>query len=177
MQLINLPHTVTELLEKHEAPSRLKRHLQIVHSVANDLLNGIKNEFPQLNLNEEDILFGAATHDIGKTVITEELYQKGNEHEAIGQQLLLDSGYPETKARFAKTHGNWQAENLGIEDLLVALSDKIWKGKRIDLLEEKVVAQISSKLNMNYWEVYPVLDKVLSQIANGTDERLNWQNE
>ena len=38
------------------------------------------------------MLFGAATHDIGKCVHPNELYEEGYKHEAAGKSLLLSHG-------------------------------------------------------------------------------------
>ena len=50
--------------------------------------------FPALRLDSESILFGAATHDIGKVLHPEELRQPGREHESAGASLLAQYGVP-----------------------------------------------------------------------------------
>ena len=157
------------------SPVRLKRHLSIVHTTAFEILKRLKIEWPNLKMNHELILLGAATHDIGKTEITDELFEGGNRHELAGMTILLNHRFTNEQARFALTHANWQNENLKIEDLLVALSDKIWKGNRIDDLEKLLGQKLSSMLNCDYWDVYGKLDSILSQIALGADKKLNWQ--
>ena len=47
------------------------------------------------------MLFGAATHDIGKTMHVAELSAPGSEHEEAGRQLLLAHGISPELARFA----------------------------------------------------------------------------
>ena len=175
MELVDLPEKVAELLEILNSPERLKRHLSIVHTTAFDILTRLKVEWPTLAINQELILFGAATHDIGKTDIRDELFKSGKRHELTGMTILLNQGFTNEQARFALTHGNWQDESLRIEDLLVALSDKIWKGNRVDDLEKLVGQKLSSMLNCDYWDVYGKLDSILSQIVLGADEKLNWQ--
>jgi len=177
LELLGLPEEITELLEILNSPVRLKRHLSIVHTTAFEILKQLKIEWPILKLNQELILFGAATHDIGKTEITDELFESGKKHELTGKTILLNHGFTKEQSRFAITHGNWQDESLRIEDLLVALSDKIWKGNRVDDLEKLVGQKLSSMLNCDYWEVYGKLDSILSQIALGADEKLNWQGQ
>jgi len=177
MEIKELPNRITELLEKLNSPERLKRHLQIVHSTAYKLLTLIRHEWPKIDLNEELILFGAGTHDIGKTEITIELIERGKKHELKGKQILLELGYTENESRFAQTHGNWKEENITFEDLLVSLADKIWKGKRIEELEEKIGRALSDKLRIDYLEVYSALDKILEQLSYGADERILWQNQ
>ena len=175
MELLDLPKEVAELLEILNSPVRLKRHLSIVHTTAFDILTQLKVEWPILKMNQELILFGAATHDIGKTEITDELSEGGKRHELTGKTILLNHGFTNEQSRFALTHGNWQDESLEIEDLLVALSDKIWKGSRIYDLEKLLGQKLSSILNCDYWDVYGKLDSILSRIALGADEKLNWQ--
>lgn len=176
LNIIELPYQVSELLTELDAPIRLKRHLQIVHSTAHELLELILNDWPEIHLNRELILFGAATHDIGKAKIKSELFAPGKRHETIGRELLIAHGFSQEQSRFALTHGNWEVENLTLEDLLVSLADKVWKGKRIDRLEEKVGQKISEKTESEFWEVYNSLDVIVSKVSNGADQRLNWQN-
>lgn len=177
MEIIDLPNRITKLLESLDSPERLRKHLQIVYSTANELLFQVKQEWPTINLNEELILFGAGTHDIGKTEIKTELFESGKEHELTGKRILEELGFTEEESRFASTHGNWRENNLSLEDLIVCLSDKIWKGKRIEELEEKIGNVIADKLKVDYWAVYVKLDGILEQISGGADERILWQNQ
>mgnify|MGYP002637651384 FL=1 len=112
-----------------------------------------------------------------KTEIRTELYESGKKHEIVGKQILIKNGFSEEESRFAFTHGNWQEENLTLEDLLVSLADKIWKGKRVQELEEKVGLLISENIKLDYWIIYEKLDKIIEQISGGSDKRLLWQNE
>ncbi|MBT3384928.1 MAG: HD domain-containing protein [Prolixibacteraceae bacterium] len=177
MRIIDLPIEIIELLETLNSPLILKRHLTIVHATAFNLLARLKDEWPVINLKNELILFGAATHDIGKIKITNELFAAGKKHELAGMEILINQGYKKEKSRFAQTHGDWKVENREIEDLLVSLSDNIWKGKRIDDLEEMIILKLSAILESDYWEVYEKFDIILSEIATGADKRLNWQGQ
>lgn len=177
LDIIDLPNKINALIEELDSPERLKKHLQIVYSTAHRLVTLIKQEWVSIAINEQLILFGAGTHDIGKTEIKIELFESGKEHEIVGKQILLKKGFSEEEARFAFTHGNWQKENLTLEDLLVSLADKIWKGKRIQELEEKVGLLISENIKTDYWVIYEKLDKIIEQISVGADKRLLWQNE
>lgn len=177
MEIIDLPNKITELLQKLNSPEQLNRHLQIVYSTAKELLSRLNQEWPLLELNEALILFGAATHDIGKVEIKNELYESGKEHEMTGKRILEKLGFTETESRFALTHGNWKGNNLFLEDLLVSLADKIWKGKRIIELEEKIGYLIATKLKTNYWQIFGKLDRILEEISLEADKRLLWQNQ
>ena len=166
---------VQTLLTTLNASNRLKNHLKIVHKTAEDLLNEMENQWQNIQLDKEAILFGTATHDIGKTIIKEELYNKGKRHEQVGYDLLIKNGYSERLARFTKTHGNWQNEDAEVEDLIVSLADKIWKGKRVHGLEEKLCSKIAEQLDLDFWEILQNMDKILSKIALSADENLKQQ--
>ncbi|MEM1134917.1 MAG: phosphohydrolase [Bacteroidota bacterium] len=176
MSSINFPIEAAKLLEVLNVPDRLKRHLTIVHSTCFKLLRLLKNEWPNLIIKDEFVLFGAAIHDIGKAVITNELYESGNKHEQEGFNFLIKNGCQYELARFAKTHGDWRGKDIEIEDLLVTLSYKIWKGKRIDDLEMLICKKLSKSQNIDYWEVYVKLDRIISRITLGADNRLSQQD-
>jgi uncharacterized protein YutD len=173
----SLPPKALHILSTHNASHLLIRHHILVYNIGIQIIENLQKTWPKLSLNTEEIQFGTAIHDIGKAIETTELYQKGNKHENIGYQILLNEGISDQLSRFAKTHGNWENKNLELEDLIVALSDKIWKGKRINELEERISEEISKKINSEYWDVYLKLDAIFSRISIGADERLNWQNK
>ncbi|CAM1343513.1 HD domain-containing protein [Tenacibaculum amylolyticum] len=175
MKLVELTNEIKNLLEQCNAPQRLVKHLTIVNSTAFYIIEEFKKEWPNLLLNEKEILFGASTHDIGKAVITNELYNKGNKHESEGLKLLKELGFKDQEARFTVTHGDWKNPDLKIEDLLVCLSDKVWKGKRINELEEKVTYKISELTETDFWDVSIKLELILEKITIGSDERIAWQ--
>ncbi len=177
MELIDLPKRIAELLDKLDSPMQLNKHLQLVYSTANELLSKLKQEWSTIELEDELILQGAGIHDIGKTKVKKELFESGKEHEIIGKEILEELGFTKTEARFAVTHGNWQQNDLTLEDLLVSLADKIWKGKRVEDLEEKVGYALADRLKVDYWDIYEKLDKILEEVSLGADKRLLWQNQ
>jgi hypothetical protein len=83
----DLPDLVIELLTSIKAPERLVAHLTLVHDVATKLIKKIKREYPDLQLDEQAVLFGAATHDIGKTSFPAELVGPGSMHEECGAEM------------------------------------------------------------------------------------------
>src|SRR5208283_544475 len=111
-----------ELLRRIGAPPRLVAHLILVHDVARKLLSELRAAFPQLQADDSAILFGAATHDIGKVKHPKELSHPGTLHEVDGAALLQGFGVTPKLARFARTHGDWQHAG-SIEDLIVSLAD------------------------------------------------------
>jgi hypothetical protein len=170
-----LPARATRLLEQVEAPPRLVAHLRAVHEVAAQLVEWVRRHCPDLEFDAEAVLFGAATHDIGKAVHPAELSGPGAQHEAAGRELLLAYGVTAGLARFAGTHASWTAPGTGVEDLLVSLADKIWKNKRVPELEDLVVARMAGADGRPAWEWFMELDEVLTAIGDGADRRLAYQ--
>ncbi len=175
MKIVELPKEIRDLLEQFDAPQILIKHLTIVNSTAFYIVKKLKTEWLNLVLNEKEILFGASTHDIGKAIITDELYKKGKKHESEGFKILKELGYNDQESRFTITHGNWENSDLKIEDLIVCLSDKIWKGKRINELEERITNKIAELTKTDFWDVSMKLELILEKIAIGSDDRLAWQ--
>lgn len=169
-----LPDEVSELLEKLAAPPRLAAHLRAVHDVACSLADWLEKQHPELVFDREATLFGAATHDIGKTIHPEELSGPGAAHEQAGYELLLSQGIDEERARFARTHAAWSAD-VGVEDLLVSTADKVWKAKRVTDLEQLLVDRLTAASGQSPWEVFMALDDVLDRIAAAADGRLAFQ--
>src|SRR4051812_33975635 len=110
--LVSLPPQVTELLETLGAPPRLAAHLRVVHDVARQLTRALADQCPQLRFDRDAVLFGAATHDIGKTIHLGELTGPGSAHEEAGYELLLRHGVDEALARFARTHASWHLPRI-----------------------------------------------------------------
>ena len=170
-----LPGRVAELLERLDAPPRLAAHLRAVHDVAWQLTQALAVEVPGLAFDRAAVLFGAATHDIGKTVHIGELSGPGSAHEPEGHELLLRLGIDDSLARFAGTHGSWHRPGLGLDDLLVSLADKVWKGKRVAELEQLVVDRIAAATGREPWQAFMDLDDILGRLAAGADDRLAFQ--
>ncbi|SIS12371.1 hypothetical protein SAMN05421833_12961 [Microbispora rosea] len=173
--LLPLPDHIAELLSDVGSPPRLAAHLRAVHDVAHQLVTWVEQHRPTLIFDREAVLFGAATHDIGKSVHLAELSGPGSAHEEAGQALLLSRGVCPEHARFAATHASWTGPDAGLEDLLVSLADKIWKNKRVPDLEDLIVARLSEATGRAKWEEFIELDAVLSRIGDRADERLAFQ--
>jgi HD domain-containing protein len=133
-----LPGPAAELLRALAAPARLGAHLRVVHDVAWTLTDVLGRRRPEVDFDTTAVLFGAATHDIGKVVHRSELAGPGSAHEAAGEELLLRYGVPAHLARFAASHGSWAAPDATLDDLLVSLADQISKGSRVPGLEHRV---------------------------------------
>jgi len=59
-----------------------------------------------------------------------------------------------------------------LEELLIALADKLWKGVRKPDLEEQVISCVANVLDQGRWDVFVTLDNVFEEIASGGEERL-----
>jgi hypothetical protein len=173
-----LPSDVISLLSRVSASPRLIAHLILVHDVASRLVEQITHTFPNVPFDKDAVLYGAATHDLGKAIDVEELVQAGKVHEQRGFDLLREMGVSAERARFAFTHGNWEVlESVGLEDLLVALADNCWKGRRPEQLESRTVDLLSSVSGRPAWDCYSELDGILGALAADADNRLAWQGQ
>lgn len=157
------------LLETVDAPPRLAAHLRLVHDVAVELVEWFEQR--GVVVDREAVLFGAATHDIGKVLHPAELSGPGSQHEPAGYELLVEHGFPERLARFARTHASWTEQGIEFEDLVVSLADKVWKAKRVQDLENLIVERLPGEA----WEAFMALDDVLDRIAATADTRLAFQ--
>ncbi|HEY1012349.1 MAG TPA: HD domain-containing protein, partial [Herpetosiphonaceae bacterium] len=140
-------------------------------------LAGLRAAWPALAVDEEAVRFGAATHDLGKTLHPAELNGPGRRHERDGPALLEREGVAPELARFARSHGAWQTEPAALEDLLVALADACWKGARRQELESALGELIAARLGADRWAVWLALDDLIESVAAGADRRLAWHNQ
>ncbi|MEV4613617.1 HD domain-containing protein [Kitasatospora sp. NPDC049258] len=170
-----LPGRALELLDAVGAPPRLRAHLELVHEVAARLVAGIGGRWPQVPVDAASVLFGAATHDIGKVRHPEELSTPGHRHEEAGYRLLLDLGVPEPDARPARTHASWTLPGISLEELLVSLADKVWRNSRRPDLEDLVTTRLAEACGGPRWEVFLALDDLLGTLGAGADRRLAHQ--
>lgn len=176
LQPRDLPSDAKHLLTTLNAPPRLIAHLALVHDAAAEILDAIQTQWPNLIIDREAVLFGAATHDIGKVLHPGELTGPGNRHEQDGPGLLQKHGVSPERSRFARTHGAWKTEqNLALEDLLVALADHSWKGSRNGALETMVAGRIAESLGTEAWEAFMGLDEIVAEVASRGEKRLAWQ--
>ena len=130
------PRDALLLLADLGASPWLVRHHELVLEAATILCERLCDL--SLAFEREQVLVGAALHDAGKIIHPEEMSIPGSRHELAGQELLTGRGVDATLARFCVTHASWADAGTAIEDLLVALADKLWKGKRDADLERRV---------------------------------------
>ncbi|MGH1344810.1 MAG: HD domain-containing protein [Nannocystales bacterium] len=157
------------LLARLGAPAHLRHHHALVAEAAEELIAGL-SDFTAC-FDPQDVLLGAALHDVGKLLHPDEVHARGTRHEEAGRALLEAHGPPRI-ARFCVSHGQWNCDALALEDLLVALADKLWKGKRVGKLEQRVVATLARSTRAPAWQVFSRLDLVFESVAARGDERL-----
>lgn len=86
--------------------------------------------------------------------------------------MLLEAGVSPKLARSCVSHARWADEGVTLEERLVALADKLWKGKRETALEELVVEEVARRSGGDRWSVFTSLDEAFETIAAGADDRL-----
>jgi len=167
-----LPREAAQLLFEIAAPPRLVAHHILVHDVAIRLLDALA---ASLEVDTDVVAFGAATHDIGKALFPAELSGAGNQHERAGRDWMIERGIAPSLARFAHTHGLPVGdEKLELDDLLVVLADKCWKGKRVASLEERVARAAARE--RDFFAVFLEVDTAVEHIAAAAGARLAWQS-
>jgi hypothetical protein len=173
--MLNTRADAYSLLEKLGASRRLLVHLQLVGEAADLLLQG----FACLGIHIDGKLveLGVAVHDAGKIKYPDELDGPGSLHERAGQELLLANGVQPEVARCCVSHAEWDRPGVTFEERIVALADKLWKGKREGNLELLVIDEAASRRGVGRWDIYPQLDLVFEQVASSSTQRLSRSRE
>lgn len=158
-----------QLLRDAGASPPLLRHAEIVREVAAAIIallqaNGV-------SLDENLVLCGAILHDTGKIVHPEELIQSGHEHEEAGEKLLLQHDVTPALAHFCVSHRQWQKARC-LEEKVVAIADRLWKGKRDFELEREVVQSVAEQSGRELWHVFVQLGSAFENITNNVEQRL-----
>ena len=158
------------LLRKLGAPERLLTHVRLVGEAADVLIEAYKAL--GLRFDATLVMLGAAVHDAGKIAHPAELSAPGALHEPAGEALMLAHDVQPEVARCCVSHAQWQAPDVSLEERTVALADKLWKGKREESLELRVIDQVAQRLGVDRWDVYARLDSVFEEIAADGPQRL-----
>ncbi|MBI5930905.1 MAG: HD domain-containing protein [Chloroflexi bacterium] len=156
------------LLHQLGASQSLIRHAELVSEVAELLilhLTGLG-----LELDAQLVRLGCIVHDAGKIVYPEELEKEGQLHTLAGYNLLIEHGVSQQIAHFCLAHADWQ--DAIPEELMVALADKLWKGKRHPPLEELIIRRISDTTGQDFWTVFMDLDALFETSAEAGPQRL-----
>lgn len=159
-----------ELLIRLGAPPRLQRHVQLVGEAAEQLMARLAHL--RVPLNVEFVRAGVILHDAGKILHPAELDGPGNCHESDGEALLREHGVSPELARVCRSHAQWDKMPVSLEELVVALADKLWKGVRKRDLEERVIDTVAAALARDRWECFVELDTLFEAIAAEGTNRL-----
>ncbi len=116
-------------------------------------------------------------HDAGKVVCTSELSEPGQSHTEVGEKLLAENGVPPELARVCVSHKFWDSDGVSTEELVVALADRLWKGKRNERLEARIVERVARASSRESLSVFLALDSVFERIADEAPERLEVAHE
>lgn len=149
-----------KLCDELRAPAKLRSHLKAVHDLAEDILDGMIMVWPDLKIDVEAVLCGAAIHDLGKMKFPGEIDGPGRRHEDEGAAFLEGHGVPPRLARFASIHTGDKAVTL--EEHVVALADASWSGGR-DLDLEIRIAELLKSQGIQKWDAVQRLDEILGK--------------
>ena len=169
MKDVRTPDDALEFLKELQAPEDLLRHAEIVRETAEQILGCLKLAIDVIDVPV--VLIGAVLHDIGKIKYPKELKEPGHKHEAAGYELLISHGFSEQIAYICIAHSQWQNTNSH-EALIVALADKLWKGKRVIELEEEIIKRVADVRKDDFWSIYGVLQTCFDDIADTATEHL-----
>lgn len=176
--LVGLPSTGAEAirwLASRGASAWLVRHHELVLEAADAIIDGLVARLP-VPFDAEQVRMGAALHDCGKLRHPAEMSGPGHHHEEAGQALLEAAGFPPELSRVAVTHADWKPPRAELEDRLIALADKLWKGKRETELEAHLLNELAERTGRPAWEVFGVLDELCERVAADGPERLRRSN-
>ena len=162
---------VIRWLASRGAHAWLVRHHELVVEAAEQLVEGLQRRL-RIDFDAHHVLLGAAVHDAGKIAHPEEMRAPGHAHERSGEQMLLESGFEGHVARACVTHAAWSEPRAVLEDRLIALADKLWKGKRDEGLEGALVQEIAERTGRERWEIFEAFDALCEAIADDGPDRL-----
>ena len=154
-----------QFLQYLGASPRLVQHVKLVGEAAEMLI--LQFQKVGIAFDADLIRSGVVFHDVGKILHPSELMEKGNKHEMAGELLLLAKGVDPKIARCCRSHGQWQKLECSFEELVVALADNLWKGKRITELENKAISKAAVRSGKDYWDIFMALDGEFEKIAAG----------
>ena len=175
-----------KLLEDRGAPPELVTHCRLVAETASELVDRLSEVGEMLSERSErglgvlrddlgvslrqEVVLRAALHDAGKIRVPAELRHPGNDHEVAGEALLRDLGVPPEVARICRVHGDWESfDDLEAFELIAILADKLWRGRRVEALEERVVRSLVGE---DWVGAYAECLDVFDAIAEGAEARL-----
>ncbi len=162
-------------LASRGAHAWLVRHHELVVEAAEELLDGLRDAL-RLTVDRDHVLLATALHDAGKIEHPNEMRAPGHAHEAAGEAMLAAAGFPPHLARSCVTHASWSDPRATLEDRLVALADKLWKGKRDEALEDALLTELAARLGRERWDVFDAFDTLCERVASDAPSRLRRSN-
>lgn len=147
-----------------EVPQALRIHLETVHGVCSQIVEGLFGTWPCLVWDAESTLLGAALHDIGKVMHPEEIFSPGNKHCEAGYQLARRLGVPERVARMCRTHERWHEQDA-VEDLVVSLADIWWRQVSEPDLEWRLCGALARRLQTDPAQTWDGLQRIWERIV------------
>ncbi len=169
--MLNSRFDALKLMRNLEAPEHLLTHVKLVGEAADLILD--KCEQLCVPIDSEFVRIGVVIHDVGKIVHAREMTGPGSQHEPEGEKILLSEGVSAKIARCCMSHARWHEMDCSTEELLIALADKLWKGKRVESLELLVIDRFAAALKKERWDIYQELDSQFELIAADGNDRLN----
>ena len=157
-------------MKRLEAPECLFVHVKLVDEALEEII-GFLSKY-NLPIDYNFARLGVVLHDAGKIVHPLEFTESGNKHEAEGNRLLLENGVAPELAQCCISHAQYDRNKCSIEELLVALSDSIWKGTRVEKLELKIVDKIAALMGKERWDIFLELDDCFESVASTGSIRL-----
>jgi HD superfamily phosphodiesterase len=152
------------------APQSLVTHVRLVGEAAELLLTELRRlDIPH---DADFVRVAVVLHDSGKILHPEELAGNGDQHERAGEMLLRDHGVDPMLVRCCISHARWAQMQCSLEELIVALADTLWKGKRNATLERRVIELISERFGLAFWDLFVELDNNFESIAASGTARL-----
>jgi hypothetical protein len=151
------------LLANLGAPERLLQHTVLVGEAADALLRQLGSL--RIPIDATFVTLGVVFHDAGKILYPRELAEPGSEHEPAGETLLVERGVDPSLARCCVSHARWAEMEVSLEELIVALADKLWKGKREASLEKVVVERAGERAKRDFGDLFIAMDKCFEEIA------------
>lgn len=164
------PDEAVALLQALGAPPHLLRHVALVGEAAEQLLLALRAH--GISVDETFVRVGVALHDVGKIQHPAEMTAPGSQHEPTGEQMLLAAGASPEVARVCLSHARWSQMPVSLEERVVALADKLWKGVRVPELEGGVIEDGARRSQQAYWPLFMALDSTFEQIADQGADRL-----
>lgn len=158
------------LIRSLGAPARLQRHVELVGEAGEALLALLREQ--AVEVDEAFVRVGIVLHDAGKIRHPAELHGTGGEHEPAGEAMLLAAGVSPELARVCLSHARWAAMDCRLEELAVALADKLWKGVRKVELEERFIEAAVAASGRDRWTAFVALDSGFERIAADGPQRL-----